>query len=351
MDLPDPTVTKDLVSRYAQLRALLAPELGALPLVLPNGGYFPDVFEPTEAGLNRLLRRMQGHAGIADIPIEGRVTSELSSTESQSSCSSGACAPAPMDSDQSRIIESGDGWVIQFAPAELRHPVGLTTVLARSLSAIVLEEVRGEHSVPSPAALSYDLAGVQLGFGVLLLEGSYIYSKSCGGPSIAKLTALSTPELAVAVALFAATEDHSLGPAKRIASPTQKAALGLAEDLIASNRALVRQLKKSPNALASADFRLAPIKNSWFGLFNKRKRSSTEELADALLHGQLDEEQMALLSEELGSKTRRELPTRTSAGARSDNGANVGKQARPSQKFDDELKQLVSESLSESRAG
>lgn len=325
MELPDPTVSQDLIQRYAAVSALLSEELDDVPLVLPNAQFFPDQFEPSEQGVRRLLRRMQAHAGIDDIPVRVRLAE--SSEPAATSCSSGACAPkAPGGEGMSRIVDSGDGWSLQFARPELAHPVGLTTALSRALAAIFLEEVRGARPLPKPAELTYDLAAVRCGFGVLLLEGSHVYSKSCGGPNIAKLTALSVSELAVAVAVFAGAEGHALGPAKRVASPTQKAALGLAGDLAASNQALLQRVAKNPDAVASESIQLKPPKTSWFGLFNKGRKK--QELEEALLHGNLDEKQLSTLRDEMGDP-------RSSAGS----------------SVDDDLKQLVSESLSESRAG
>lgn len=321
MDLPNESVSKELIAHYAKIRSLLDSEIAAPPLVLPNSRFFPDAFSPTPAGVSTLLKRLQAHAGITDIPV--RIQFAADEPLSTGGCGSGACAPSAPVTTTARIVDTGEHWQINLSAEEVRHAVALTTLLARSLGAIVLEEVRGIERIPAPADISCDLAAVQLGFGCLLLEGSHVYSKSCGGPNIASLTALGVNELAVAVALFAAQNGHRLAAAKRSASTTQRAALGLAEELIANNASLVRTLKAAPASLVAKDFSLRAPKARWWGLFDRR-RSDDEALEQALLEPSL-----------APSTPTRQLP--------------VARKLATSE--DDDLKRLVSESLSESRAG
>src|SRR5690606_1909596 len=65
----EPGALLRLIGAYGRLRARLREELSKPPLVLPNGQYFPDHFDGSAAATQRLVLRMQQHAGIADIPI------------------------------------------------------------------------------------------------------------------------------------------------------------------------------------------------------------------------------------------------------------------------------------------
>lgn len=279
MDLPSESELRELVVRYARLVAALGTELGSRPLVLPNGRYFPDRFEPNQAGVGRLLQRMQHHAGMTDIPIVPEVGGTATSA---SSCSSGACGPSPLAGGP-RLSLSDEGWTLSLDAAELKHPVALTTLLARSLAAVFLEETRADGSqIAEPFAVTQDLAGVALGLGPLLLEGSYIYQKSCGGPSVTRLTALGTAELAVATSLFAGHHRHPLRPALKSVGATQRAALSLARDWLEGNHHLGPLLSRSPESLLDGVFELRPPATGLFG-FLTRKRTQDQDLEEALL--------------------------------------------------------------------
>lgn len=279
MELPSEAELRDLVGRYASLVATLQHELGERPLVLPNAQFFPDRFEPNQAGVERLLTRMQEHAGMTDIPIEPVVSR---GDAPASSCGSGACAPSPLAGGP-RLSLAEEGWTLALEAAELKHPVGLTTLLARSLAAVFLEETRPDGaSIAEPFAVTQDLAGVALGFGPLLLEGSYVYQKSCGGPTVTRLTSLGTSELAVSTALFAAQHEHSLRPAFKPLGATQRAALSLARDWLRGNQHLGLALGRSPESLLDGEFSLKPPAVGLFAFLNRPKRSD-EELEEALL--------------------------------------------------------------------
>lgn len=338
MQLPEPDLSRELLARYAAIRAIVATELDRPRLVLPTSEFFPDRFEPSEAGIARILKRMQSHAGILDVPVRPQIAVDAdASAESGKSCGTGGCAPQTQSAlSRPRVEDAGDTWLINLSPAETTHPVGLTTLLARSLSAIFFEEVRGTQATPAPAEVSYDLTGVALGYGVLLMEGAHVYSKSCGGPSIARLTALGVGDFALLTAFFAAQYDADTSAAKRCLSATQKAIFSDAVDLAKSNSSLVRKLGSAPASLASGDFVLEEARAPWFGRFNKKRERSDEEMADALLSGELADADVRLF-----------------AAKRDTHGVGPGARAQTSGAGhpDDELKRLVSESLSESRAG
>ena len=72
--------------------------------------------------------------------------------------------------------------------------------------ALIERHPRGPALASDPAYA--ELAALSLGFGVLLLEASYLYSKSCGGPSVQRATALQTDELSGLFALFLARAEE-----------------------------------------------------------------------------------------------------------------------------------------------
>src|SRR6185295_18893087 len=97
MELPPEAAVRAIVQRLGRLRVRLREEIGARPLVLPNGDFFPDAFGSDTRSVTRLVTRMQRHAGIEDIPIHPRLVGDAS--EQASSCSSGACA-APLKNQE-----------------------------------------------------------------------------------------------------------------------------------------------------------------------------------------------------------------------------------------------------------
>jgi hypothetical protein len=307
-----------LVGVYGRLRARLKHELSAAPIVLPNGQYFPDHFDGSPAATQRLVQRMQQHGGMGDVPV--RVVHGQAAATAAKQCGSGGCGPvAALSQSEPRLMLQDEGWLLRIEPAESAHPVGLTTLVAQALGLVLLEETRRDgHSLPEPVALHQELAGVMMGFGLLLLEGSHIYSKSCGGPQVTRLTALSTPELALLTALFAAERKLSLKPALRAASNTQRAHLDEAEALLRGNSGLLDWTRDATELDADPGLVLAPPKRALFGgLFNRGRSEPAPRLDD--LEGALERELSAGM---------RSLPS-----------------GRKSSPVDEELKALVAEAL------
>ena len=251
-------------------------------MVLPTGDFFPDHFDGDEASVRQLARRMQAHAGIEDIPVEVRVVA-MEGASSGGSCSTGACA-APVASSASelpRLMDTGEGWVLHVFQPELGHPVVLTTVLGRALAHVFLYETLDEgQSIEAPADVTADLAAVALGLGALLLQGSYIYSKSCGGPSVARATRLGPDELAVAVALFAAVGGHSVRKLTRELDATQQAAFGEAWSWAGANGKLVEALRRDAAAVADGRFDLEEARPWLLRVLGKRKRGDAAALGE-----------------------------------------------------------------------
>jgi hypothetical protein len=235
-------------------------------MVLPNGEFFPDQFQGDVSSVTRLLRRMQSHAGMSDIPIQIGVAEPDEAKDA--SCGSGGCgscaAPSvPQDVAAARLVDLGDGWRINIAPAEAHSPVALTAALARALGHVfLLEETSAERPIEEPLEVTVELTTVALGLGTLLLAGSYLYQKSCGGPNVACLTALGVGELSVVFAMFAKHSGHGLRRARAELDATQRDQLSEAETWLASNPRVSQLLASDPLRLVLGDFELSEPK-SW----------------------------------------------------------------------------------------
>lgn len=305
MELPDLASRAELVRRYARLLQTFGSEIGERPLVRHNGDFFPDVFEKDEASVGRLVRRLQAHAGLTDIPLQVRLAS-LADAEHEDgagghgtgTCGSGACGPAKVGAGAStpRLEEREDGWVMNVFDAELHHPVALTCTLARALARLFLHETQSEVAVvEAPLEVSVDLACVALGLGALALEGSYVYAKGCGGPSVTQLTTLTVGELAVACSLFIAVGGHSGRRALAELGTTQRALLAEANEWAASNAKLMRQLATDPGQLASSAPQLGDTKPWLLRLFDRAPRRAEPSL-ERVLAGEVGDAELVELA-------------------------------------------------------
>jgi hypothetical protein len=274
MDAFPLTEMRAVVRGYARILAGLGSALGERPLVLPNSEFFPDVFQADLASVQRLLERVQEHAGLSDMAIEARIADIDGMQSSAGGCGScaptGSCAtPAGDEPKLMRLVDAGEFWQLNVHPGELMHPVALTTALARGLTlAHVSESTLGQGDLELDVTV--DLAATALGFGVLLLEGSHIYKKSCGGPSVSSVTALAPSELGAVLALFVALGGHSARRARAHLSATQAEAFDEAKACVDSNRALVALLARDPARVARGDFELGEAKSWLLRAFGSR---------------------------------------------------------------------------------
>lgn len=300
MELPDLAARAELVRRYAHLLHHFGSELGERPLVRHTAEFFPDTFTKDEASVTRLVQRLQQHAGLADIPLQVRLQSLDAAEPTASGCGSGACAPAAVGKpggapDVARLEEREGGWVLNVFDAEIHHPVALTCTLSRALARLFLAETESETAKPeAPIEASVDVACAALGLGLLVLEGSHIYAKSCGGPSVSQLTALSVGEVAIVCSLFIALGGHSGRRALGELSTTQRALLSEANDWAASNPRLLRELAQSPGQLAFEAPALAETKPWLLRLFDKKPRP--EPTLERALAGELGDAELLELA-------------------------------------------------------
>jgi len=331
MELPAIADLRLGVQRYAEALAALELTPGEQPLLLPTADWFPDRFNGDQDSFERLVARMQGYAGLEAVEIEARVIGEVEAANcGTGGCGTGGCATPKAEVESPRLmVNEGGGYRIEMPAKALGHSIAFTASLARMLGQIRLLEA---GHAKTDAVLG-ELAATGLGFGVLLLEASHLYSKSCGGPSIGKATALGCADLALPFALFVAAEGHKLRPALAELAVTQRAVVDEAWALAQSNRALVERLKKDPERVARGDFKLGEAR-SWlsrlFGGEKKRAKGDVNiEAFEALERGESLDEVASMLGAE---------PARTKSNA------------RPADAKNDELKALVDEALAELRS-
>ena len=325
MELPNNEVRRALVTAYADVMVNLGPALQGRPLVLPNSEFFPDVFRGDQPSVQRMLDRMLEHAGVSDMAVVVKFWGD----EPEAGCGTGACgscgpAPEPQSEAIERLVDAGETWQVNVLPGEVAQPVALSSALCRALALAVLREADAPPTHLHPD-LAVDLTALALGFGVLLLEGSHIYRKSCGGPSIARSTALGPTELALALALSAAVNQQSVRAVSKYLSPTQSEAFAEAKAWADSNAPLVQALRQDPQRVARGQFELREAA-SWLGrwLGSKARRAPSAASASTI------EELEAALSRSPEASPK-ELPASPRA-------------------FDpkfDEIKRLVDEALSE----
>jgi hypothetical protein len=272
--LPDTTLQR-LAETFAELVHGLRIPAGDPLLVLPNEEYFPDRFTHDRASVERLAARMQGYAGLEDVAIELELAGELPELGAAGcgtgGCGTGACATpasAAAESALPRIEHAAGRWLLRVPATELKDSIVLTSRLATSLGAVALAERHPEGAERALEPAFAELSAVALGFGVLLLEASYMYKKSCGGPSVGRGTVLDCRELSLAFALSVAREKHALGAALAELGTTQRALVKEAAALVAESPTLVRLLRDDPARAARGDFRLrdrGPFWSRWLG--------------------------------------------------------------------------------------
>lgn len=309
MLLPPEQVIRSVIQSTALLKERLGVEIGHRPLVLPNGKFFPDKFCGDEPSVAQLMRRIQEHAGMTDVPIQTRIiggeaapapkeankhacrgdcggkgckdcdgSCHEAKAPSASNCASGcgsSCGVAEdMLGNESRLVDLGESWRVQVPANELRHPLVLTTNLARAAGYIFLVETQSPaHPLPPNAEAMADLVSTLLGFGGLLLGGAHIYAKSCGGPQIRRVTALGCAELAIATVLFAGSEGHDLRPLVKELEVTQKTALNEAEQWLKERPILMQRFASDPASLGRGDIPTDIATQGFFSrLFGKRSQ-------------------------------------------------------------------------------
>jgi len=247
--LPSEDVLCDLVARYANVLTTCGDAFEGAELVTPTAEHFPDTFTRDGKSLTRLLARVASYTPLGeDVPLGIALVEDPAD---DGHCASG-CSKAGQRVDGVQKI--GDAYRIALPVTELGEPTRLVCALARGVCAAVIEEAEIEVDARDVGIASEVVATVS-GFGVVLLEGSHVYAKSCGGPSIHRGTALSTSELAFLLALFCAMNDLAARAARKHLGATQREAFDEAAAFVARNDVVVKKLREAPELLEAGVFR------------------------------------------------------------------------------------------------
>ncbi len=296
MALPSEDVLRDLVARYAGLLASHGAAFDGAGLVTPTSEHFPDHFAKDAQSVARLLVRTVSYTPLgADVPLE------LAFIEDQTDdghCTSG-CSKPNSGGRIDGVQRVGHGYRVAVPVTELSHPTRLVCALVRGVSAAVLVEA-GERVDASDVGLMSEIVAIASGFGVVLLEASHVYTKSCGGPSIHQGTFLGPGELGVLLGLFCALNEIPARAARKHLGATQSEVFDEAWAFVQANELLVKKLREAPELLEGGAFafesKKASLLSRWLSspapVVTKRTRDPEEErkLAEA----------RALVEEELG---------------------------------------------------
>jgi hypothetical protein len=282
VELPNEESLRWIVSRYAALRAAHAEGIGEPALVQPSPEYFPDPFERSLDGVARFLTRMLHYAPVAsDLDVRLRVVDDPGAAGGcgTGGCGSGACATG-RQTPKDRVVDVGDGYVLELPASAAGHPMRLGATLARSVGTIVLLEA-GEELEADEAATLGELAAVAVGLGPVLIGGAHIFGKSCGGVHVEECTELSLEEIAVALALFVRLGGHKPSRAKSQMEVTQREAFDLALEWVDANPDIVRHLGDRPELLEPGVFPIhaphGPIEGIFRRLFSGSKKNERPE--------------------------------------------------------------------------
>ncbi len=269
--------------RWTLSRAATLLELGAEPvrgLVLPTDEHFPDVFDGTPRAVSALLARTQKIAGLSDIEAEiSFVTPEGEAAEG-GGCGTGACGPTgKMEARLDRVGRRSDGsYVIAIGTGEVRDPVVLTTALVRSVACMFMTEAGAYESMPSvdrePVT---DLAGVMLGFGVLLANGSHVVVKGCGGSKVHSATKLATEDITLALAIFCKLFGVDPRSAAKHLDPVPRERFADSETWTRTNAAVVKRIRDDADGIRNGTFVLDQAEGWVSRIFGRGKRGPTAE--------------------------------------------------------------------------
>ena len=272
MELPSEDTLRFIVARFAHMRAEYGDAIGTPDLVLPTATFFPDEFTASPAGVGALLKRTLGYAPVAeDVDLELAFT-EPDQQSSGGGCSSGACGTdgkggaLPLGTAQE--LEDG-GYRVFVRVTDVGNPTLLTSSLARSAGAIVLSEA-GEEVDPSEHGVMSELAATSIGLGLLLVNGSCVYMKSCGGLRAHEGTHMSVSELCVALALFLRVHGQKPSAARSHMETTQREAFDEALRWVDSNEALIVALRTHPETLTDGVFAIEEARGLLGRLFAKK---------------------------------------------------------------------------------
>ncbi|UQA55201.1 hypothetical protein [Polyangium aurulentum] len=285
MDLPAEPQIRWILRRTA---ALL--EQGAEPvrgLVLPTASYFPDTFDGSPRAVAALLARVQAHAGLSDLEAELNVVTPEGEVAS-SGCSSGGCGPGgKIEARLDRVGRRSDGsYVVAVGTGEVGNPMVLTTALARSVACMFMTEAGAYDDMPpEDRERATDLAGVLLGFGVLLANGSHVVVKGCGGSKVHSATRMTVEEAGLSLAIFCGLFGVEPRAAAKHLDPGPREGFDLGTTWAESNATLVRRLRTDARSIARDEFVLGEARG-WLsrvlGIGKSKRAATADETISAL---------------------------------------------------------------------
>jgi hypothetical protein len=249
MGLPSEEVLRDLVARYASLLAAHGDAFEGAELVTPTSEHFPDHFARDAESVARLLVRTVSYTPLGeDVPLE---LAFVEDNADDGHCASGCSKPNPGGRIDG-VQRVGHGYRIAVPVTELSNPTRLVCALVRSVSAAVLAEA-GDGDARDVAMMS-EIVATASGFGVVLLEASHVYTKSCGGPSIHQGTFHGPGELAVLLAVFSAMNELPARAARKHLGATQCEVFDEAWAFVQKNEPLIEKLREAPELLEGGAF-------------------------------------------------------------------------------------------------
>jgi hypothetical protein len=286
--LPSEDVMRELVARYAVLLAEHRDAFEGAELITPTSEHFPDHWARDAKSVGRLLERIVSYTPLGeDVPLALQFIEDAAD---DGHCTTGCSKPGARIDGIERV---GAGYRISVGVAETASPTRLVCALARGASAAVLAET-GCDDEGNPAIMG-EVVAAACGFGVVLLEGSHVYTKSCGGPSIHNGTALTPGEAAFLLALFCALHDVPGRAARKHLGATQSEAFDEAASFVDKNSAVVEKLRDAPELLASGAFEFENRRGLLSRLF---ERKAEPKPAEPRAVSRQDDELKALVEEE-----------------------------------------------------
>jgi hypothetical protein len=294
MGLPSEEVLRGLVARYASLLAAHGEAFEGAELVTPTSEHFPDHFARDAASVARLLARTVSYTPLGeDVPLELAFVEDAAD---DGHCTSGCSKPNPGGRIDG-VQRVGQGYRIAVPVTELSNPTRLVCALARGVSAAVLAEA--ESDLPSNVAMMSEIVATASGFGVVLLEASHVYTKSCGGPSIHQGTYLGPSELGVLLATFCALHELPARAARKHLGATQCEAFDEAWAFVQKNDDVIEKLRSAPELLEGGAFTFETkrgLLSRWFTPSAPTRQARTRDPEEERRLA----EARALVDEELG---------------------------------------------------
>jgi hypothetical protein len=308
MDLHPDTFTW-LISQAARLRAAHGDTIGTPELIEPTGDFFPDEFHRDQESVERLLARFVSYS-----PLDEELDLRVGFEEDQENAKAGGCGSTACGKGGSaengargRVVSLDEGYGVVIDVRDAGNPLTLTAALARSVGTVVLAEA-GEEVVEEDLGAVSEVCATVLGFGLILLNGSAVYAKGCGGVKLHRATHLSVAEHAGLLALFCRVYEHEPRRVKKHLEVTQAEAFDAALAWVDSNPLVIAQMRETPEILESGAFELSPPKSFLGRLFVKKVdvMAPAQKATAAKKERSSDEERRiarakALVDEALGS--------------------------------------------------